>query len=185
MKEIWKDVDGYEGYYQVSNFGMVRSVDRIVEIVSDHKISKQFVAGRVLKISTSNSGYCLVTLCKGNKTRHFLVHRLVAYAFIDKPTNKHWINHIDNNPKNNMVSNLEWCTPKENSCHASTIGVLGAPQKQVWQIALDGQKIRLWDSATEAANFFGKYKRKSDISACCRNVRRTAFGYKWEFANMW
>lgn len=98
MEEIWKDIKGYEGLYQVSNFGRVKSL-----------ISK----GKILFMST-RSGYFIVNLCKKCKRVSKQVHRLVADAFINNPLNKNIVNHIDFDRKNNNVENLEWCTQKEN-----------------------------------------------------------------------
>ena len=99
MKEIWKDIKGYEGLYQVSNLGRVKRV----------------TTGRVLKQFPNKQGYLLVSLCKTGKQKSFAIHRLVAQAFILKPENKPEVNHIDEDKTNNMVSNLEWCTRVENN----------------------------------------------------------------------
>lgn len=115
--EIWRQVKDYSAY-QVSNFGNVRSVDRTVMDSHCDRVFK----GKLLKqtISTNKKGYqCLyVTLSQNGLRRKFLVHRLVAETFIDNPGNKEQINHIDGNPLNNAVTNLEWCTNAENTTHA-------------------------------------------------------------------
>lgn len=117
QEEIWRQVNDYPAY-QVSNLGNVRSVDRTV--VDNH--CNRLFKGKLLKqtILTNKKGYqCLyVTLSKNGLTRKFLVHRLVAEAFIDNPDNKEQVNHIDGNPLNNVVTNLEWCTNAENTNHA-------------------------------------------------------------------
>lgn len=182
MKEEWRDVHDYEGYYQVSSLGRIRSLDRLVP---HSRIGKktQFVKGKILTPYPSNNNYMLIVLSKNGKISRNLLHRLVAVAFIEKPTGKDWINHIDNNPKNNKIVNLEWCTPKENTAHALELGsFIGMNAKPVWQLSLSGIRIKKWESQKEAAESLGNYKRKSDISACCRNVRRNALGYKWAFA---
>lgn len=116
-KEIWKDVVGYEGSYKVSNFGRVISCkySKIIEI----------------KASVSNKGYYGVSLYSNNRRKHFLVHRLVAQAFIPNPKNKPQIDHIDGNPLNNNASNLRWCTQKENCNFTIAIGRKKIAQKEI------------------------------------------------------
>lgn len=117
LGEIWKDVVGYEGIYLVSNKGRVYSIERKTNNGTTVKprILKQFV----------DRGYCLVTLSKNRKRRirSEKVHRLVAMAFIDNPTNKPFVNHINNNGTDNRVENLEWVTNDENMLHAKRLGV--------------------------------------------------------------
>jgi aspartate carbamoyltransferase regulatory subunit len=110
MQEIWKDVDGYEGLYQVSNTGEVKSLGN--DASRKEKILKNFLMP---------TGYYSVILCKNRKIKRFYVHRLVGLAFIPNPTNKATINHIDGKKGNNLYSNLEWCTQKENIRHAMDV----------------------------------------------------------------
>lgn len=115
MKEIWKDIEGYEGLYQVSNLGQVKSLERTI-IVKNCKQSKTYP--ECIKIPFPNKkGYLRVQLYKNNKRRNLRVHRLVALAFIPNPDNKPKVNHIDGDPTNNVVSNLEWVTGEENRAH--------------------------------------------------------------------
>ncbi|MFI2132888.1 NUMOD4 motif-containing HNH endonuclease [Lysinibacillus fusiformis] len=114
--EIWKPVVGYEWLYEVSSKGQVRSLDR--PVYRGNKIHC-YMKGRILKQTKTTTGYMRVTLVKpGNKNKMFRVHRLVATAFIQQIEGKELINHIDSNPINNDVSNLEWCTHSENLVHA-------------------------------------------------------------------
>ena len=109
MKEIWKDIKGYEGLYQVSNLGNVRSMDRITR-------DGRKIKGKNIKPHTNgNSRYLRAALCNNGKIKYENIHRLVAKAFIPNPENKPEVNHKDENPSNNFIDNLEWMTSKENS----------------------------------------------------------------------
>jgi len=121
MEEIWKDIEGFEGLYQVSNMGNVRTfykqeidinTGRFYKIVSDTPI--------LLKQNNDRYGYRCLNLCKDNKRKKYLIHRLVALAFIPNPENKPFIDHIDNNSLNNHISNLRWATFSENSMNQKT-----------------------------------------------------------------
>lgn len=110
MEEIWKDIQGYEGLYQVSNLGNVKSFHKQQE-------------GCILKFCHNTFGYKFVHLHKGKHTKNAVVHRLVAGAFIENSNNKRCVNHIDGNKFNNCVTNLEWCTHGENNQHAFDNGL--------------------------------------------------------------
>ena len=113
MQEIWKDIEGYEGLYQVSNKGRVKSLKRkICSNSNNHKYNT--LSEKLLKLSGGGK-YIQVILCKDGKTSAKLVHRLVAQAFIPNPNNLPCVNHKDENKKNNDVRNLEWCTYKYNN----------------------------------------------------------------------
>lgn len=122
MEEIWKDVKGYEGLYQVSNLGRVKSLNKKVNTINQYgAIHKRTIKGRNLKQRETHNGYLRVKFIKNKKIQKVRVHRLVAEAFIEKP--KLEVNHIDGNKKNNNVENLEWVTPKENKKHAWIMGL--------------------------------------------------------------
>lgn len=120
QQEIWKDIEGYEGFYQVSNLGQVRSVDRTYEYTSVNGNSYvRSYKGQILVQSNTvfdgkQTQYKVVALSCRSKSKDFLVHRLVAQAFIPNPNNFSQVNHIDENPSNNCVDNLEWCSPSYN-----------------------------------------------------------------------
>jgi hypothetical protein len=112
--EVWKDIEGYEGLYQVSNLGRVKSLQRSVY----HPIKKiQKIPEKIL-ISDIRRGYHTVSFCKNGTKKSFLVHRLVAKNFVEKIIEKKEVNHIDGNKQNNNWSNLEWVTSSENQIHA-------------------------------------------------------------------
>lgn len=111
MIEEWRDIEGYEGLYQVSNLGRVKSLARTA---IDRRGIPHYVNERILKQAFDKDGYCLVGLHKDRKIKSGKVHRLVASAFIDNPHNLPEVNHKDENKSNNNVENLEWCTPKYN-----------------------------------------------------------------------
>ena len=117
MKEEWKDIPGYEGLYQVSNLGRIKSLARKVKTKNGHY---QGYNEKILKMGTNNSKYYMVVLCKNGKTNAKLVHRIVAEAFIPNPDNKPCVDHIDTNIYNNNVNNLRWCSQKENCLNPIT-----------------------------------------------------------------
>ncbi|OEK70853.1 NUMOD4 domain-containing protein [Staphylococcus equorum] len=116
MTEIWKDVVDYEGIYEISNFGRVRTHKNKITYTEKH--GTRHWQQRYLKNKTPNGRDVRVALWKAGKPKDYLVHRLVAFAFIPVMKNKECINHIDGNPKNNNVENLEWCNHLENNRHA-------------------------------------------------------------------
>ena len=114
-EEIWKDVDGFIGYYQISSFGRIRSVDRYI---TDIDGKERFYKGKILNQSANSSNYKKVRFCKDNEGKNLYTHRLVAEHFILNPENKPEVNHIDGNKWNNHYLNLEWVTDQENTQHA-------------------------------------------------------------------
>ncbi|HFI0121397.1 TPA: NUMOD4 motif-containing HNH endonuclease [Streptococcus suis] len=119
-KENWKDIVGYEGSYQVSNFGNVRKLDT-VETQKNGR--RRFRKGRLLTPKKHNMGYLRSELWKNGKMNSFYIHRLVAEAFVDNPNGKPEVNHLDGDKKNNHFENLEWCTRSENECHSYNMGL--------------------------------------------------------------
>lgn len=118
--EVWKDINGFENQYQISDLGKVRSKQRVLIRSNGHS---QTVKGKVLKTFTSKRGYEFAVFQIGLKTKNFAVHRLVAIAFISNNENKYAVNHKDGNKKNNKLSNLEWVTKSENELHARRTGL--------------------------------------------------------------
>lgn len=195
MKEIWKDVVGYEGIYEVSNIGNVRSLDRYVYGKLD---SKHFVKGKVFKLQKSHKGYRTVILHKCGKAKQKQVHRLVAEAFISNPLNFPQVNHKDTNKENNCVNNLEWITNYGNMQHAVKNGCFGkftdrqkeavmenlkkchkARKKRVIQTDDFGNVIAEYESATQAERGLGIGGSK--IIMCCKGKRKHAGGFCWKY----
>ena len=112
MKEVWSDIEGYEGYYQVSSFGRIRSLDREIYNGKVYHMKK----GKLLRLQ-SNGNYNKISLSKKGTVKQFLVHRLVASCFILNLSDKPEVNHIDKDTYNNVYTNLEWVTSKENDTH--------------------------------------------------------------------
>lgn len=122
MEEEWRDIRGFEGYYQVSNLGRVRSLNRTITCSLGKSFKKK---GKVLSMNKfSSSGYRICMLTKGKIRENKFFHRLVCQAFLPNPENKPFVNHIDNDKLNNNITNLEWSTPMENTTHAKNIGVI-------------------------------------------------------------
>lgn len=175
MQEIWKDIEGYDGKYQISNFGKVRSFSK-------------WKNGRLLKIRVGMYQYESVHLYNVNtkSSRTALIHRLVAMAFIPNMENKREVNHKDGNKLNNHIDNLEWATPSENMQHACDIGLQlpmrmaeNPSAKKVNQYSLNGEFIRSWNCAIEASKTIGI--NYSGISKCCLGRAKTAGGFIWRY----
>jgi|SRR5699024_7462761 len=150
---IWKDVVGYEGIYEVSNTGLVRT--------HKNKTTHSVLHGerkwqqRILKNKTPNGRDVRVTLWKNKEPKSFLVHRLVAEAFLPKIEGKESINHIDGNPKNNNVNNLEWCDHKENNNHAFDNGLMTTNDKVIL-MDKETKNTFYFRSKSKASQFLGK-----------------------------
>lgn len=177
--ECWRWVPGYEGWYQVSTRGRVRSVDRWV---TDKNGIKYFIKGRILQPQRDRNGYLHIMLYRDGKHRKFYVHRLVAMAWLDNPENKPQVNHRDENPSNPDVFNLSYCTASEN-INYGTRNKRHADSLSKPVQALDpetGQVVKEFPSAKEAErNGFNL----GHVAACCRGEYgyRTHKGYIWRY----
>ena len=179
MSEVWKAIPGYEGKYEVSNLGRVRSVDHVVKAKGQTgKEHSRHYKGRIRRPSDNGYGYLNVDL----SGKRVLLHCLVAKVFIPNPDNLPEVNHKDENKHNNRVDNLEWCTRRYNANYG-TGKVRCGQMSWVPVIATDkdGNEYR-FESMTEAAEKTGAGFR--NISMCCQGAkgRPTAGGYKWRYA---
>ena len=136
---IWKDIEGYEGYYQVSNLGNIRSCDRVV---LNHWGNGQHRKGKLMSPSRSPNGYSIITLQKEGRVKYQTVHRTVATVFIHNPENKPEINHIDGNKDNNTIENLEWVTTAENKKHALETGLFSSKGENNPNVKLTESDVR-------------------------------------------
>ena len=162
MDEIWRDIDGYEGLYQISNKGHVKSL----------KWGKE----RILRPGINSKGYMIVVLCHDNIIKNFQLHRLVAQAFIPNSQNKSQVNHKDENKLNNSVDNLEWATAKENinfGTHNERIS------RKILQYSKSGEFIREWQGAREVERVL--YINNSNIIQCCKGRYKSAGGFVWRY----
>ena len=179
--EEWKQVKGYEGLYEVSNLGNVRSVDRTIIFCGKcGHANQREVKGRLLKLGKDTHGYKCVNLSKNGNVKFKPVHRMVAESFLQQIPGKYYVNHKDSNPSNNNVENLEWCTSSENNIHGWRQGKRVATNaKKVNMYTKDMQYIRTFKSIAEAGRIMGICEE--NIRACCNkpNKCKTAGGYKW------
>lgn len=173
--EIWKDIEGFEGFYQVSTFGRVRGVDRYIGYRNG---KKRFWKGEIKKPTVTAKGYLKISMFNGDKKKTDEIQRLVARAFIPNPLNKAYVNHKDGNKKNNRVENLEWTTPSENTIHARE--VLKVAIKGVDQYDLSGNFIAHYESQKKAAEATHTCKCGISNNVCGR--RKKAGGYVWKLS---
>ena len=181
MEEVWKPVPGYEGLYEVSNLGNVRSINwRNTGVVKN------------LYLKTHNKGYLQVELAKDGIKKSFVVHRLVATAFLPNPLAYPEVNHKDENKKNNVVENLEWCSRSYNVLYSISSRKSVKHREycsrnsknsslKVQQIAKDGTVIKVWSNSREV--FLQTGMSDWSISECCRGNRKSAYGYFWQYAS--
>lgn len=177
----WRAIEGYEGYYEVSNTGEVRSVNRIIP---DKKLGTKYLKGKIMKLSENKDkkrggqGYLVVNLRKNHTSTVIQVHRLVANAFIENPNNLPTVNHKDGNKHNNSMDNLEWVTYAENNIHALESELRHPRGCRIAMINSDGVIINEFKSVSEASRETGI--GIVAISRCVNGRIRTAGGFTWK-----
>ena len=157
INEVWRPIEGFECLYEVSNLGRVKSL----------KFGKE----RILKPRNICTNHLQVLIYKNGVKKPFLVHRLVAQAFLPNPKNLPYINHIDENPLNNRVTNLEWCTHMYNIRYSKA--------KSINQYSLDGEYIKTWDCLREIEYQLG-FTCQS-VFYCCKGKTKQSHGFKWYY----
>lgn len=183
--EIWKDVEGYEGLYQISNLGRVKRIlfkNNVIEKPKD----------KILKTYNNGTGYRKLSLYKNNIQKQFLIHRLVAKAFLSNLSKLDQVNHIDGNKENNRIDNLEWVSQSKNIIHsyktnlrvANSKNKFGSNNPKAIKVKMidytTNEIIKTFDSIIDAAHYIGKSK-SCHIVSCCKGRLKKAYGYKWEY----
>lgn len=189
MEEIWKDIPEYEGLYQVSDLGRVRSLNY-----------NQTGEIKLLKQSTNKKGYKQISLYKNGKEKKYRVHRLVAIAFLPNPNNYKEVNHKDECKSNNNMNNLEWCT-REYNINYGTVrkriseskkgeknpfygkkGKYHPTSKPILMYDKEGNFIRRFESMSATNEYFGKKNAYKNVSDCLTGKQKTAYGYIFRYA---
>ena len=185
-EEIWRDIKGYEGLYEVSNLGQIKSLDRYKYTKGRYGIMKTKIKGRLLKPCLNHDGYEEIVLSKDGKSKMYRLHRIVAETFINNFDNKNQVNHKNGNKLDNKVQNLEWCNCKDNIHHALKNNLMKPAKgkehymaKEVGKYNENNQLIEKYDTIVQA----GKLNKISDtnIIHCLKGRTKKAGGYKWKY----
>ncbi len=175
--EVWKSVEGYKGTYEVSNYGNVRSK---LHKVNTKGGSQRNSPGRMLKQKIARNGYKLVPLSKDGKEYWIGVHRLVAIAFLPNPDHLSQVNHKDEDKTNNIVDNLEWCTPSYNCKYGHRNDTMIEQRRKAINAYKCDTLIYSFKSIHDASRATGI--SAGHICQCCKGQRNLAGGYKWRYA---
>ena len=186
MKEVWKDIKNYEGLYQVSNLGRIKSLDRIVyQKNSFGNVQKNIYKGKILSLFEDKDGYLRVNLKKDKKMKQYGVHVLVANTFLNInkfkymeyedlskiDINRLQINHKNENKKDNCIDNLEFCTVAYNTNY-------GSREQKIIQLDLSGKIIKVWDSRKKASKEL--HISRNTINEILRGHRQDINGYTFD-----
>ena len=162
--EVWCPINGYEGLYEVSDQGRVKSL----------KFGKE----RILKPVRTPKGYLIINLYKNGEMKSYRIHRLVAKTFIPNPDNLPEVNHKDENKENNSVQNLEWCDSKYNNNYGTRTDRCSKP---VLQFTKDGEFVKEWKSTIDVQRNLGYFH--NNISYCCTGRYKSAYNFIWKYKN--
>ena len=185
--EIWKDIKGYEGKYQVSNLGRIKSLER--DVFFPNGTVNRHIEEKILVQNIGKLGYAYVNLYLNGKAKTIKTHRLVAMAFLPNPENKPMVNHKDEVKTNNVVDNLEWCDAQYNALYGTRI----QRQKQTYKDNYKNGKNKAvkkvfcvelnktFDCITSAQEQLGIWR--SVIAKVCKGKQKTAGGFHWKFAD--
>lgn len=188
-EEVWKDIKGYEGLYQVSNRGRVKSLER--RVVGKNG-NMYYYHEKIKKACLMNHGYMVVDLHKNGKNKHAYIHRLIAEYFIPNPENKPQINHKNGIRHDNRIENLEWVTCYENNKHMKEVlktayilppkyGKDNPKSRRILQFTKEGKFIKSYETLTEAERCTGAHH--SNISKVALGKRNFAGGFVWKYAD--
>ena len=189
--EIWRDIKGYEGLYQVSNFGRVKSVEKTCIIGKGNYYRPEHIKKLFIMTSKKNKiPYYQVSLSKNSVVKKHLVHRLVAIAFVENPENKPYVNHLDGCGLNNVATNLEWTTNRGNQLYAHYILKTAHLTKPIFAYDKNtGKLAKSFESMTKAAEWLlstGKTKDKTCLTGViksCKGKIPSYMGYIWRYEN--
>jgi len=188
-EEVWRDIPSFEGFYQVSNFGRVKSLDRTLESKNGRK---RLYVGKIHKPKIMTWGYAYVSFYRNGKYKNYSIHRLVAESFLENPLNKQQVNHKDGIKTNNDVNNLEFVTQSENIKHSYKIGIRKHPRlglfgkdnpksKPIIQLSKDGLFIRKYYSLKEVCDTNGYFPQC--VGSAASGKTKTSYGYIWKYAD--
>ena len=190
MKEIWKDIKGYGGLYQISNLGNVKKIKNKKYNISKKEVEEKEI-NKYISIGKHKLGYKNVKLTDKNGIRkNLFLHRIIAEAFVENPNNFNIINHKDGDKSNNNINNLEWTTQKDNVNHAWKNGLCEnvrkvcaingkRKSKKIIQKNKNGEVIKVWNSTMDIERELGIIH--NNITFCCKHYNRTAGGFIWEY----
>lgn len=173
MIEIWKNIKNYEGLYQASNLGRIKSLPKTISYWNGFTKITYTIPEKILS-QHKRGGYLAIGLTKDHKQSTFSVHRLIAKTFIDNPNNLPCVNHKDENKYNNCVNNLEWCDYKYNNLYGTRTKRTCKPVKCI-------ETGTIYNSTVQAGKCTGI--NRVNITDCCNEKRHTAGGYHWKYIN--